>query len=187
MIYFSGFRWLYQYNATEIENRLQGYFKLMIIQNPFERLVNVYKYIFEGGPSSTKHFAEKFGTKVIQEITYNHNRTLSFPAFIQYLIKANNSRHKLLEQWTSFNELCHPAYIKWDYIAKTETLQKDYNYLKSVFNERGCPQVEDSLFKMASNATWRQYYSGIHSASIENLAQLYKNDLILYNYTFPCD
>ena len=157
----------------------------MIIQNPFERLVKAYKDIFEGGPTSTKLFVKKFGTKVVQDITHNHNRTLSFPDFIQYLITTNNTRRKSREQWASYNQLCHPAYIKWDYIAKVETLQQDYDYIKSVFSDKGCPQVIPKLFNVTSNATWWRYYSGIDADSIGKLAQLYRTDLILYNYTFP--
>lgn len=50
------FRSLDSVNATERENMLDTYHKMIIVRNPFERLLSAYRNKLEGKTQSAKYF-----------------------------------------------------------------------------------------------------------------------------------
>lgn len=54
------FRSLDSVNATERDNMLDTYHKMIIVRNPFERLLSAYRNKLEGESQSAKYFQVSF-------------------------------------------------------------------------------------------------------------------------------
>ena len=115
---------------------LENYTKFMVVRHPFDRLLSAYydkafpQYIRNGRkvltkiPRTISSFALRIYHQSDSEIDEtNYNAT--FWEFVQFAL-AKGSNH-----WNSYANSCGQCFIDYDFIMRTETLQKDSNLFLS--------------------------------------------------------
>ena len=126
-------------NATERQYKLNNYQAFLIARNPYSRIYSAYLHKYE----QLLRFVDE-NVQVHQPIQQtqqaNNSSFLSFNKFLQLLVLAKNTNltafnnHKLNTHFTSVWSRCHPCHIRYDYVFKTETLDKDRDIFLPLMN-----------------------------------------------------
>lgn len=145
----------------------EAIFKFTIVRNPWTRTVSAFRYL--------KRY------KVI-------NSNISFEWFVNNILSSyeNNINKLILPGWQNRLEfhvaLQYPnAYFDGqqyvDYVAKVETISKDWNYIASKID---CP------FKLPhANKLPKVNYKDYYSKETKNIVErVYNQDIELFNYKF---
>ncbi|XP_069947158.1 carbohydrate sulfotransferase 11-like [Cherax quadricarinatus] len=100
--------------------------------------------------------------------------------FVWYVVGGG---HKEDEHWSPYLKLCHPCAIKYDYIAKYETLEKDAQEILSRISpsqDQRFPHYQPSN----TSAILRSYMETLTDNLLDQLYLIYKDDFELFQYTF---
>ncbi|KAG8232474.1 hypothetical protein J437_LFUL012706 [Ladona fulva] len=117
-------------------------FKFMVVRHPFERLLSAYRDKLEnskvGLEHGVLHFYQKYGRHIVEK--YRFNRTIgekgdfkdriepTFPEFVRYLIDEDLVTRSD-DHWIPFYLFCTPCLLRYDAIAKVETMRRDQEYI----------------------------------------------------------
>ena len=127
---------LKNYKSEEIKLRMKSYFKFLFVREPFERIVSAYLNKFKNAKSSPR-YRKRIGTYIVAK--YRSNATeaalregddVTFQEFVRYLIDPRTRKKVPFDNhWQPFYELCHPCFVKYDFIGKFETFHDDGEYI----------------------------------------------------------
>ena len=137
-----GLVYLSNYSIEEIRSKLKGYYKFVIYRHPLERLASAWYHKFVQRRSYSTHYFQNvystFGERM-------GNLTLvPFKNFLEALVSTDPdlrlhfSRDK---HWQDQFKLCHPCHIKYDYIAKVETMDTDAKVLLKQYGVSQLPEI----------------------------------------------
>jgi Sulfotransferase family len=99
--------------------------------------------------------------------------------------------------WRSYEDLCHPCFVGYDFIGKYETLSDDVDHVLKLIGEYGKVQFPNKvsvrsklLLKQSSTASVRNAssvlgYQDVSASDVGRLVALYKDDYSLYTYPYP--
>ena len=122
-----GLKYLYLFSAEEIEYRIRNYFKFIIVRHPLDRIQSAYtdKVASHNGRYYRKiydHVIEKYRYKPV-DVAEADGGKISLEEFVSFIAHEYPERQD--RHYMSFDDICHPCDIKYDYIAKVETLNDD--------------------------------------------------------------
>lgn len=178
------FKRLNQYSPEDALEMLENYFTFLFVRDPFERLLSAYKSKFL---KQNRVFHQTIGRKIIKLSRPNATKhaldagnDVTFPEFVNYVLK---TRH-FDEHWRTFDQLCYPCAIRYDFIGHLENLAQDASYLVKMAGIQD--RISFPPFQ-ASRTTSEllHYYSQIPKQKILQLAKLYKSDFEMFGYAFP--
>jgi len=98
--------------------------------------------------------------------------------------------------WRSYEDLCHPCFVGYDFIGKYETLSDDVEHVMKVMGIHGLARFPSSSSsgqrrrtKIKSSATSRRStvrgYDDVPLSDVKRLIQLYDDDYTLFGYPHP--
>ncbi|KMQ96869.1 carbohydrate sulfotransferase 11-like protein [Lasius niger] len=184
------FQRLNNYTLPEIEKKLATYDKLIVVRHPLERLLSAYRNKLETKhEKSARYFQSRFGKKIIKK--YRSNATeeslkngddVTFREFVDFVTddSENGTRN---EHWRPIYELCQPCIINYNLISKYESLVEDAT---EVLERIGVTSMNFPAKPSSSEPTSRKldrYYSTLSYKQLRKLADLYKLDLKLFDYS----
>ncbi|KAL7647442.1 UNVERIFIED_CONTAM: hypothetical protein RMT77_001038 [Armadillidium vulgare] len=167
------------YSQVTIAKRLKSYTKFLFVRHPFERLVSAYRNKFESYANSSNKFKLDYGPQIIEG--FKMGNPIPFKKFVEYVLKASKDNKPLNEHWATYNDLCHPCFLRYNYIGYYESLVEDAENILDVI---GAP--EDMHFPSQNTAHTAEivekYFSYLSNEQIKGLFDLYNNDFVLFGY-----
>ena len=191
----TGFKTLDQFSDSEIETRVQNYFKFMFVRHPFERLLSAYKNKFSERYSV--YFQKKFGRKIIrryrpeakaESLVYGNDVT--FREFVTYVLDPRTHVEGLNEHWRQFYKLCHPCHLNYDVIGKYETLYPDASLVldsAGVSDRVSFPTYPPTTGKKRPKTIdyLRDFFATIPATELRDLKATYGLDFEFFGYKYP--
>lgn len=109
----------------------------------------------------------------------------TFPEFVNYLLAEFRSGHDLDMHWTPITNFCTPCQVRFDVIAKFETLEEDQKYLieKTSLGHLIKPQWKNSGKGKNTQELLMKYYAQLTKYQITSLHELFRYDFELFNYS----
>ncbi|XP_046417380.1 carbohydrate sulfotransferase 11-like isoform X1 [Neodiprion fabricii] len=193
---------------SEAVEALEKSRKLLVVRHPFERLLSAYRDKLEnsvaGREHGTLHFYKKYGSKIVAKFRDERiapprsdqvirPKDIPPPAgieptwreFVQYLIHTDLASYGD-DHWMPYYLFCTPCLIRFNIIAKVETLWRDQIF---AIHELG---MENQL-----TPKWRHSNAGSSSAAeiyftqltpnlVRQLYEKFKLDFELFDYS-PMD
>ena len=178
------FKFLSEYPHEDIKVKLQTYFKFLFVREPFERLLSAYENKFV-----MREWPWKVIDKYSKEIVDNFRRkdpnsaddNVTFTKFIYYVsdVGFNKNRH-----WESYDKLCHPCDIHYDFIGHFEHMPEEAPY---ILRQTGMDRVATfpDFLTHDTSSKLREKYAHVPKTKIVELAKAFEKDFEMFNYTFP--
>ncbi|XP_063314329.1 carbohydrate sulfotransferase 10 [Pelobates fuscus] len=186
---------LSSFSAQDIRERLNSYFKFLIVRDPFERLISAFKDKFVHNPRFEPWYKHDIAPIIIRKYRKNRKESrggLQFEDFIRYLGDPN---HRFLDlqfgdhiiHWVTYVELCAPCEINFNVIGHHETLEEDAPY---ILREAGIdrlvsyPTIPPGITSYNKSKV-EYYFSRVTKRDIKRLYERFKVDFKLFGYKEP--
>ena len=112
---------------------------------------------------------------------------VTFSEFLRFIV--DEGRYSLISKdWMSIHDMCHPCLVKYNYIAKLETINPDSTFLlHRTSNQIGFPEKHispksDSNMDNGSTDVFHRYYSSVPSNVLDGIRKLYALDFKMFGY-----
>ena len=114
---------------------------------------------------------------------------VTFSEFLQFIV--DEGRYGLLNRhWMGIHDMCHPCLVKYNYIAKLETINQDSkvllgsvsNLTMATFPGKHLGPITDSTADSNSTDVFRRYYSAVPSKVLDGIRKLYTLDFKMFGY-----
>ncbi|XP_068124373.1 carbohydrate sulfotransferase 10 [Hyperolius riggenbachi] len=186
---------LSSYSISEVHERLDSYFKFLIVRDPFERLISAYKDKFLNNPRFEPWYKHNIAPVIIRKYRKNHSNIkggLQFQDFVRYLGDPN---HRFLDlqfgdyiiHWVTYVELCAPCEINYNVIGHHETLEEDASYIlkeAGIGNLVSYPPIPPGITHYNQSKV-EHYFSTVTKRDIRRLYKRYEGDFKLFGYKEP--
>ncbi|KAK3881336.1 hypothetical protein Pcinc_014208 [Petrolisthes cinctipes] len=173
----------------EIQLRLRTYSKFLFVRHPIERLVSAFRNKFEKNYTSSAYFKKRFGMKIMRKYRTGVDPSLlpanghgvKFSEFTSYLIDTKPNQFN--EHWAPMSSMCHPCFVRYDYIGKYETLAEDAEY---ILRQIGAPPSLHFPEVVPSKTTAHvdSYFDMLSSKQQPNLIKIYEDDFRIFDYHY---
>lgn len=187
--------YLDSFSQDEIEFKLKNYKKIVMVREPFERLLSAYRNKFiEKSP----YFNKRFGRKIIRRYRKNASpeeiekgNNVKFSEFVDYITDPFTKETEpkgFNEHWDLYSSLCQPCLVNYDFVGKYETLDDDIDY---IMHDLGIdsfikfPKRADAYKKKRTKDTFDQFYGNILQDKLQKLWKVYRQDYKLFSYSYP--
>ncbi|XP_034947671.1 carbohydrate sulfotransferase 11-like isoform X1 [Chelonus insularis] len=177
--------------ADELSRYLNDSVSFLIVRHPFERLLSAYRDKLEQSLPNTLH--SKLGMRIINQFRYKDpkHRTKRgpryplFEEFVRWLLCEWQAGNELDMHWTPIISFCTPCQVRFDIIAKFETLQDDQNYIiKHVHLEHLIkPEWKNPARGAQTKDVMKKYFVQLSKSQITDLYEMFKYDFELFNYS----
>ena len=181
------------------ESKHGHYTKFMVVRHPFDRLVSAYynkafpqlkwdgKYLKAMYKNIQKYAFAHFPHPELSERDQKfYNAT--FKEFVEFTLKIND------HHWNSLRLFCDPCKIKYDYILRMETMQRDSQVLmRDLYPTAGPIPVANAARNIAKTnnitSTFVQpktleIFSQLSSNTLQKVFKKHDFDLAFYGYSF---
>ncbi|XP_013201224.2 carbohydrate sulfotransferase 11 [Amyelois transitella] len=169
---------------------LENYHKMIIVRNPFERLLSAYRNKLEGETLTAKYFQERVGRRIIK--AYRENPTneslelgndVTFKEFALFLTSKLEEMADVAsnEHWQPITDLCHPCLVKYTLVGKYETLTDDTLLALHTINATHV-RFPDMYHTSGTSDKLYSYFSQLDLPLIRKLYKLYLQDYRIFNY-----
>ncbi|KAL0849548.1 hypothetical protein ABMA28_013814 [Loxostege sticticalis] len=184
------FRNLSSVPRPERDYMLDSYHKMIIVRNPFERLLSAYRNKLEGETQSAKYFQDRVGRRIIKAFRENpSNESLELGhdvTFREFALFLTNKSEEMAdvtnnEHWQPITSLCHPCLIKYSLVGKYETLLEDSLLTLHTINASNIQFPRLTRTSGTSEKLYR-YFSQLELPLIRKLYKLYWHDYAIFNY-----
>ncbi|XP_039297166.1 carbohydrate sulfotransferase 11 isoform X2 [Nilaparvata lugens] len=196
----------------QAEEALQSCLKVIIVRHPFERLLSAYRDKLENvnvrKEHGSVHFYQSYGSKIVERFRVGGNKTKTeevlrpgtyhwqkdqpkpagfeptFQEFVRYLISTDLLSYAD-DHWIPYYLFCTPCLLKYDFIAKVETLFRDQMYIIRALDVQ---QIIKPTWKHQTKGSHsidtisKAYFSQLTRLQIEKLYKKYKLDFELFDY-----
>ncbi|XP_031786796.1 carbohydrate sulfotransferase 11 isoform X1 [Nasonia vitripennis] len=177
--------------AEELGKFLNDSLSFLIVRHPFERLLSAYRDKLEHSLPHTFH--SKLGSHIV-----SHYRTKSpkssgkrgpryplFEEFVRWLLCEWKAGNELDMHWTPIVNFCTPCQVRFDVIAKFETLHDDQNYLikQAHVGHIIKPEWKNPTRGVQTKDVVKQYFSQLSKMQIKQLYEMFRYDFILFDYS----
>ncbi|XP_026166700.1 carbohydrate sulfotransferase 8-like [Mastacembelus armatus] len=181
------------FDHVGIAKRLRSYTKVLFVREPFERLVSAFRDKFE---SPNSYYHPVFGRPIISRYRANATRTalrtgtgVTFREFVQYLLDVRRPVGMDIH-WEPVSQLCNPCLLRYNFIGKFESLEKEANFLlQSIGAPRNLtfPDFKDRnpLAERTSSQITQRYFSQLNSTERQKAYDFYYMDYLMFNYPRP--
>ena len=173
------------FSEKEIEYRLKNYFKFTVVRNPMDRLLSTYMDKFytvehDGTPRTPPyiHYAEKIKryASLRKHKLRNRSDKIEFIDFIRYISHFGQSRN---EHWETYDNLCHPCAINYDFIGKVETMLVDQSDILKGMN---LAHMKLPVEHRVKHKSFLDYYKDVDEEDLAALKKAYELDFSLFSY-----
>lgn len=191
--YANRLRRLDSYDLGGIRARLHSYTKVLVVREPFERLVSAFRDKFE---SPNSYYHPVFGRPIISKYRANASRSalrtgvgVTFREFVQYLLDVRRPVGMDIH-WEPVGQLCHPCLLRYDFIGKFENLQEEANFmLRRIGAPKNLtfPDFKDRnpLAERTSSSITQKYFSQLNSSERQRIFNFYHTDYLMFGYAKP--
>lgn len=178
------FNYLSEYSEGAIQRRLRHYYKFLFVREPFERLLSGFEDKFV---SNIWNWAETphHTSEILNRYRKEHPNTtgdITLTKFIHYVLSLRDEARN--EHWRSYQGLCHPCAVDYDFIGHFENLRQEAPYLlkkTGLDNIIAFPPIKS----LNTSRKVLERYSEVPKHMILQLGDAFKNDLQMFNYSFP--
>ena len=181
------YKHLSTYSDEDIKLRLKTYFKFFFVREPFERLLSTYKdkflkirHLWGVNNTNFRPF-EKQMVNNFKRVDPNSDEKGSFTKFIYYVSEVGFNREP---HWASYDSLCHPCEIDYDFIGHFEHMPDEGPY---ILRQTGMDRVATFPEFVTHNTTAKllHEYAPIPKQKIVELAKAFEKDFETLGYKFP--
>ena len=189
------------FDPAEIDAILNGteYTKFLITRHPFERIFSAY--YDKLGSGKPNNMMSVHGSRILQIFRPNLHQNLvqkgvgvTFKEFIDY-IKLPVSNDRSHQHWDAVYDVCQPCHVSYDYIIKTETMNKDnedvikqhfgpyYRGIGTAGNVMSSKLKYSRLLSLTPRGKVLKGYASLNQTDIEYLIDRFKNDFKYFGYS----
>ncbi|XP_048510226.1 carbohydrate sulfotransferase 11-like isoform X2 [Athalia rosae] len=176
--------------AEQLANYLNDSLSFLIVRHPFERLLSAYRDKLEH--SLPNSFHSKLGAHIV-----SHHRVKGsskggrhgpryplFEEFVRWLLGEWKAGNELDMHWTPIANFCTPCQVRFDIIAKFETLHEDQNYLikQAHVDHIIKPEWKNPTRGSQTKDVMKGYFAQLTKSQIKELYQMFKYDFLLFDY-----
>lgn len=113
------------------------------------------------------------------------SRWPTFPEFVDFLLVEAKNGVNLDMHWTPITNFCTPCQVKFDVIAKFETLEEDQKYLieKAGLGNAIKPEHKNSGKGKNTNELLMSHYAQLTKSQVKGLHHVFKYDFELFDYS----
>ncbi|KAK2150281.1 hypothetical protein LSH36_414g03008 [Paralvinella palmiformis] len=189
-----GLYYLNTLSPDGIRQRLEGYFKFLVVRHPFDRLISAYADKMANpernmmNVSRIRRRAEaRFRNRMRRDS--NGQPLLSLSQFLELV---GSDRKFLDKHWMSYMLLCQPCRVRYDHVIRLETLGNDIgpildrlNYATVDAESKNRIPRENSA-RMTDNKLDEVFHrlGKINPDIVKNLLNVYRYDLDTFGYTW---
>ena len=178
------FNYLGQYSDEAIRTRLRHYYKFLFVREPFERLLSGFEDKFVSNIwnwAETSHHTREMLNRYRQEHP-NATNDITFTKFIHYVLSLRDEARN--EHWKSYEGLCHPCAVDYDFIGHFENLEQEAPHL---LKKTGLEKIIafPPIKSLNTSRKVLEKYSEVPKHMILQLGDAFRNDFEMFNYPFP--
>ena len=174
---------------------LSSYTKIIAVRDPVDRLLSAYRDKLLLRTTDTKktecQFCKLIGKGIIRQYRKNATkyqldtgRFVSKLEFFRYL--SERPAYALNNHFRTYQDLCHPCTIQYDYIIKMETSDQDSNILiPLVFNSTEKLPVYHQSSKEGTSLDTENQLSNLTLKERNGFLHTYAIDFESFGYTIP--
>lgn len=155
------------------------YKKFIIVRDPLQRVLSAY---YDKLRDSTPLKA----LVRLMKTYFNNTGDVPLTDFIHYLVTPGYFKQRDIH-WQTYESLCYPCHIRYDYILRLETMEHDQHFILPLIgigkSEISLPKLNLSPLSTNSKLNESDYFS-VDSDSMGKLIQKYKIDSDLFGYQF---
>lgn len=113
------------------------------------------------------------------------SRWPTFPEFVDFLLFEAKAGANLDMHWTPITNFCTPCQVKFDVIAKFETLEEDQRYLieKAGLGSVIKPEHKNSGKGKNTNEMLMTHYAQLSKSQVKGLYKVFKYDFEVFDYS----
>ncbi|XP_071530132.1 carbohydrate sulfotransferase 11-like [Panulirus ornatus] len=185
--------------ATSLLKRLMPTtMKFMVVRHPFERVLSAYRDKLEDYERDLKdrggYYHAIYGKRIVKayrkpsstrddDPNYKSRIQPTFREFIQYLLDTDVEKYD--EHWKPIFLLCTPCHIRYDIIAKLETLSRDADF---ILYHRGLSDIVHVEWSHKTDQTQKTsdvakaYFSQLTMSEVKQLYYKYIIDFLMFEY-----
>lgn len=185
---------------AELMELLPSALSFLFVRDPFERILSAYRNKLEGNKNT---FYKALGNKIVHRF---RQRNLggpwprcgpTFEEFVRFLIAEHAAGKKFDEHWAPIYSFCTPCSVNFTIIGKTETFQRDSEY---IIRQAGLESLLLGLGKLPqrklrkignqarsgvkSEALVERYFDDLDRSTLDQLLKIYRIDFELFDYDY---
>ncbi|XP_063702327.1 carbohydrate sulfotransferase 11 [Culicoides brevitarsis] len=193
-------------SQPELIEALSSSVSFLIVREPFERLLSAYRNKLEG---CRNKYYKLLGEQIVRKFRRDKNNKPinnkkahklskhsgpTFKEFLQFLVHHYKTGGRFDEHWSPIYTFCTPCSINLTLIAKTETFQRDTEYiirqagLESLLLDK-MPKKSVKVKTIANRATngdtkslIPKYFAQIDENLLREILEIYEPDFELFGY-----
>jgi len=168
----------------------------MFVRHPLERLVSTYRDKFT---KKAYYYPQRFGRKIVaavrganaSEQSLKRGHDVTFPEMVAYLLDpppTARARDHLLSDnhWRQQHLLCHPCYVRYDFIGHHETMHEDAGAVLralGVADRVRFPATDpNNRWPKKTTEVAAKILAQIGGEQLRRVKQLYAHDFQLFGY-----
>lgn len=179
---------LVKFSPEERQHKLDTYFKFLIVRHPLDRLASAFYDKFRYDYSYTVQLRKKLAPFIIEHFRNRHGVTVqqskvNFDEFIDFIL--SGLKQATNEHWATYQRLCQPCMVNYDYIGTAETIEEDVpRILKRMDAEEHIADFENIHKTKPSDSFYRSFYDNVTVGMLEKLVSLYGTDMNMFGYSW---
>ena len=178
------YNFLTAYPLDKAKRMLKSYFKFVFVREPFERLLSAYLDKFLGRDIG---FHKNYGRNIIKKYRPGGNpedKNVTFDEFLNYVINIGNGYWN--EHWQTYDKLCHPCAVKYDFIGKFENLKEEAAHVLEISGLSRKTNVSfPEVRKSSTSSKIPFFYPQIPRERLFKVIQLFGGDSEMFRYDLP--
>ena len=189
-----GMNFLHKYSKSDIELRLDTYFKFIVVRHPFDRLLSAYADKFADPNNNMmmvtrlrRRAESRFGNFTCFD--QNGQPRLSLNQFLELV---SDDKKFYDKHWQSYYTLCQPCLIDYDHIIRLETADNDIGIVLDHLNYTGSEErlaVSNRHENMKRNTKNKldvvtRQMNLMESDILHGLLKVFRYDFELFGYSW---
>ncbi|KAK2151387.1 hypothetical protein LSH36_365g05050 [Paralvinella palmiformis] len=199
----TGLRYFNDLSEFEKDKVWKGYFKLMVVRHPFDRLRSAW--LHKMGEPGSSHILKGMETIVddhLRHLDSSRSRTfnyrdeyLKFEPFLELVHQKWEAGFRNAH-WASYYEHCQPCHVHYDHVFRLETLEKDvevmYQHLLRLNASEPIYRItHDNNVRSAKGIEKmkqiKTVYENIDKRTIQGLLDFYESDFSFFGYKWDIE
>ncbi|XP_068984681.1 carbohydrate sulfotransferase 11 [Bombus flavifrons] len=180
-----------RHTADELNKFLNDSISFLIVRHPFERLLSAYRDKLEHSLPHTFH--SNLGSHIVWNYRSRDRKTNGrhgpryplFEEFVRWLLCQWRAGNELDMHWTPIVIFCTPCQVRFDVIAKFETLHEDQDYLikQAHVGHIIKPEWKNPTRGVQTKDVIKNYFAQLSKSQIKDLYEMFRYDFVLFDYS----
>lgn len=183
------------YRYVDKERILKQYTKFLVVRDPYERILSLFRKKYENKFDVDPNFRNKYDRTIVEnfrknvtlvEIYTKVQHDVKFPEFVEFITWANTVPRLKNDFWTPVNQICHPCVIHYDIIGKYETIKADSDWVLKLIEVDFLKfptfhrHIEDGSKRTSELVD--DYFGKLPIHVLSNFYKMYRADFKLFAY-----